>query len=64
MREVEVQPVYTNDGSYKKIATIYGTSGESKPTTGLAFGSLFVEVDTGKAFLFNETTSAWVEQGA
>lgn len=26
MREVEVQPVYTNDGSYKKIATIYGTS--------------------------------------
>ena len=62
MREVEVQPVYTNDGSYKKITTIYGTSSESKPTTGLAFGSCFIEVDTGKAFLFNETTSAWVEQ--
>ena len=64
MREVEVQPVYTNDGTYKKIATIYGTSGDSKPTDGFAFGSCFIEVDTGKAFLFNETTSAWVEQGA
>ena len=41
MREVEVQPVFENDGSYKKIVTIYGTSGESKPTTGISFGSTY-----------------------
>ena len=62
MREIEAQPVYANDGSYKKVVTIFGTSSETKPTTGIAFGSVFVEVDTGKAFLFNESTSLWVEQ--
>ena len=46
----------------KKQVEIFGTSSETKPTTGIAFGSVFIEVDTGKAFLFNESTSAWVEQ--
>lgn len=44
------------------VCTIFGTSSETKPTTGIAFGSVFVEVDTGKAFLFNEANSTWVEQ--
>ena len=46
----------------KKQVEIFGTSSETKPTTGIAFGSVFIEVDTGKAFLFNETASEWVEQ--
>ena len=46
----------------KKQVEIFGTSSENKPTTGIAFGSVFIEVDTGKAFLFNESTSLWVEQ--
>lgn len=46
----------------KKQVEIYGTSSETKPTTGIAFGSVFIEVDTGKAFLFNEANSTWVEQ--
>jgi len=46
----------------KKQVEIFGTSSETKPTTGIAFGSVFVEVDTGKAFLFNEANSTWVEQ--
>ena len=58
MREVSV--TIGPDG--KKVATIYGTSSESKPTQNIAMGSVFIEVDTGKAYLFNETTSAWVEQ--
>ena len=62
MRTIEVQPVYTETGAMKRIVTIFGTSSESKPTDGIAFGSSFIEVDTGKAFLFNESTSAWVEQ--
>lgn len=59
MREVESQ-IFETTGL--KYVTIYGTSSETKPTTGIITGSVFVEVDTGKAYLFNETTSAWVEQ--
>lgn len=58
MRIVYEQPCA--DGKY--IRTYFGNSNESKPTSDLADGSVFVDVDTGKAFLFNETTSAWVEQ--
>ena len=54
----------TIDANGKRYVEIFGTSGESKPTQGFCMGSCFIEVDTGKAFLFNETTSAWVEQGA
>ena len=50
--------------SNNKYVEIYCTSSESKPTTGIIMGSVAIEVDTGKAFLFNETTSSWVEQGA
>lgn len=48
----------------KKYVELYGTSSDSKPTTGIVMGSVFVEVNTGKVFLFNEDTSAWVEMGA
>ena len=44
-----------------RIAEFYGTSLDSKPTTGILNGSTFVEVDTGKLFLFNETAGEWVE---
>lgn len=52
------------DTNGKRFVTIFCTSSESKPTDFPCMGSCFVEVDTGKAFLFNETTSLWVEQGA
>lgn len=48
----------------KKYVELYGTSSDSKPTTGIVTGSVFVEVNTGKVFLFNEDASAWVEVGA
>ena len=53
------ETVLTNE---VKVCTIFGTSSETKPTTGIAFGSVFIEVDTGKAFLFNEANSTRVEQ--
>lgn len=59
MREVESQ-IFDTTGV--KYVTIFGTSSETKPTSGIITGSVFVEVDTGKAYLFNETASAWVEQ--
>lgn len=45
----------------KRYIEAFGLSTDSKPTTNVITGSVFVEVDTGKAFLFNETASAWVE---
>lgn len=56
--------VEKNFNDSKKYVEIYGTSSESKPTENIVTGSVFVEVNTGKVFLFNEDSSAWVEQGA
>ena len=36
-------------------------STDTKPTTGIANGSLVLEMDTGKIFAFNETASTWIE---
>lgn len=44
-----------------QIANLFGTSEDEKPTTGYANGSTFLEVDTGKIYLFNEDASEWVE---
>lgn len=49
-------------GQDKKYATIYGLSTDTKPVEEFIMGSVFVEVDTGKAYLYNESTEAWVEQ--
>ena len=46
------------------IDEIYVNSSDSKPTSSLCNGSICIEVDTGKIFLFNEATSGWVEHGA
>ena len=53
-----VEEKLTADGKY--IRTYFGTSSETKPTADLADGSVFVEVDTGNAVLFNETAGTWV----
>jgi hypothetical protein len=58
MREVSV--TIGPDG--KKAATFYGTSSEAKPTQNIAMVSVFIEVDTGKAYLYNESSSTWIEQ--
>lgn len=36
-------------------------SGDSKPTTGIANGSLCLEMDTGDIYAFNEAGQAWVK---
>lgn len=36
-------------------------STDTKPTDGIANGSIVIEMDTGKIFMFNESGSAWVE---
>ena len=39
-----------------------GLSTDTKPTEGIATGSIFTEVNTGKVFFFNSDAGAWVEQ--
>ena len=36
-------------------------SSDAKPTSGIANGSMLIEINTGKIFMFNEAGSAWVE---
>ena len=38
-----------------------GPSSVSKPTTGIVTGSIFLESDTGKVYIFDETSAAWTE---
>ena len=45
-----------------KYVEIAGLSTESKPTAGIAMGSLFHEVDTETIYAFNATSGAWVGQ--
>lgn len=52
----------TNFEQAKPCITAFGLSTDAKPISDISTGSVFIEVDTGKAFLFNESTSAWVEQ--
>jgi hypothetical protein len=49
-----------NDLFYEVLA---GKSTESKPTTGILPGSRFMEVDTGKTYVFDgiSTPAAWNE---
>lgn len=54
----------TNETTYpanKRYIEAFGLSTDSKPTSGVITGSVFVEVDTAKVYLFNESSSAWVE---
>ena len=41
-----------------------GLSTDTKPTKGVRNGSVFVEIDTGKVYLFDEENEQWVEQTA
>ncbi len=51
-----------NGTEVKNVCEVWCVSTDTKPTTGLANGSIAVEIDTGKVFFFNEADSSWVEQ--
>lgn len=58
IRTIESKLTDTNR-AYVELA---GLSTDTKPTDGLATGSIFTEVDTGTVFFFNEASETWVEQ--
>lgn len=46
-----------------RIANYFGLSTETKPTESLATGSLFIELDTGTVYYFNEASTTWAVFG-
>lgn len=58
IRTIESKLTDTNR-AYVELA---GLSTDTKPTDGLATGSIFTEVDTGTVFFFNDASDTWVEQ--
>lgn len=46
----------------KRYIEAAGLSTDSKPTADIVTGSVFVEVNTGDGYLFNEAAAAWVKQ--
>ena len=44
--------------------TMFGLSTDVKPTTGVANGSAFIEMDTNKIYFYDATGQQWLEWGA
>lgn len=53
--------LYHADGSIDKRVELYGLSTDEKPVN-VPNSTPFYEMDTGKVFMFDTTTSAWLEQ--
>lgn len=43
------------------LSEYYGLSTDTKPTENVATGSVFIEVDTGATFLYDEEGEDWTE---
>lgn len=54
----------TLNGITASNKTYYGKSTDSKPTAGIGNGSVYIEMDTGKAYFYDAAASAWLEPGA
>lgn len=53
-----------DDGSKVQEINGFCLSSDTKPTAGIANGSILTEMNTGKIYMFNEAGKAWVEFGA
>lgn len=60
IRVIHKSPVLNDLGVILSVVELAGPSSETKPTTGFANGSLFLETDTGKIFIFDED-DGWSE---
>ena len=54
IRVISDIPVMDDSGNLLHIQELAGSSDESKPTAGMANGSLFLETDTGLISVFDE----------
>ncbi len=58
IRELKIRQISFDDSPvfYKELS---GLSGDTKPVADLATGSLFLEVDTGDVYAFDEAGGTW-----
>lgn len=56
--------VYKGFDSDQRYVQYAGLSTDTKPVDGLVTGSTFIEVDTGKVFIFDEVSVTWNPFGA
>ena len=61
IRAKDISLITLENGKAVYMAELFGLSTDAKPTEGYVNGTVFLEVDTGKIYLFNETSSTWVE---
>ena len=58
----EVKETFSANGKTRGYALEYrGLSTDSKPTEGVINGSSFIEIDTGKVYLFDAVGVTWNE---
>lgn len=60
MVRILVEQLFDGD---KKYIEATGLSTDTKPETNIITGSVFVEVDTGKPYLYDEVSGDWYEVG-
>lgn len=55
---------FLEDGSGGKVKLVEcaGDSTDTKPTSRIATGSKFKEVDTGKKYRYSEDSDSWIQQ--
>lgn len=58
IRELKIRQISFDDSPvfYKELA---GLEGDTKPVAALATGSMFLEVDTGDVYAFDEAGEEW-----
>lgn len=63
VRVVKVSSFFdSEDNALLDLVDVACLSTDTKPTAGIATGSVCTEVDTGAVFLFDEESGDWVEQ--
>ena len=54
IRVLKDTPVMDDSGNLLHVVELAGDSSETKPTTGIAKGSMYMETDTRKVYLYDE----------
>ena len=58
------QKVVKREGKDRELYAVYnGLSTDEKPTDYLITGSVFIEIDTGNVYFYDEENNVWIKAG-
>lgn len=63
VRVIESHDVAVDGEKVTKYVEYSGLSTDEKPAGPISTGSVFIEVDTGDAYMFDEETENWIKVG-